>query len=71
LESQWSNKSGACRPLQDRVPDLRHFYNGLERTVEDFYHWAYGDVFTNTIRAAIAEYLVACALDLDHGRRSS
>ena len=50
---------------------MRHFCNGLERTVEDFYHWAYGDVFTNTIRAAIGEYLVACALDLDHGRRSS
>jgi hypothetical protein len=39
--------------------------------VEDFYHWAYGDVFTNIIRAAIAEYLVACALGLDHAKRSS
>jgi hypothetical protein len=50
---------------------LRHFRNGLERTVEDFYRWAYGDIFTNIIRATIAEYLVACALDLDRGRRSS
>jgi hypothetical protein len=39
--------------------------------VEDFYHWAYGEVFTNIIRAAIAEYLVACALGLDHAKRSS
>jgi hypothetical protein len=50
---------------------LRYFRNGPELKVENFYYWAYGDVFTNIIRAAIAEYLVACALCLDHAKRSS
>jgi hypothetical protein len=50
---------------------VNQFRNGLDRTVGQFYEWAYGDVFTNIIRAAIAEYLVACAIDREHIRRSS
>jgi hypothetical protein len=50
---------------------VKHFRNGLDRTVGQFYQWAYGDSFTNLTRAAIAEYLVACAIDREDIGRSS
>jgi hypothetical protein len=50
---------------------MTQFRNGPDRSVEQFYRWAYADVFTNIVRAAVAEYLVACAIGRDHGKRSS
>lgn len=34
-----------------------------------FYAWAYGDLFTNTTRGVLAEYIVATALGLDETKR--
>jgi hypothetical protein len=50
---------------------MRRFRNGPDRSVDQFYQWAYADVFTNIIRAAIAEYIVACAIGKDNQPRSS
>ena len=36
---------------------------------QDFYAWAYGDLFTNTTRGVLAEYIVATALGLHETKR--
>ena len=36
---------------------------------QDFYAWAYGGLFTNTIRGALAEYIVATALGICDTKR--
>ena len=37
----------------------------------DFWRWAYSDLVSNATRGALAEYLVACALDIHHTERIS
>lgn len=34
-------------------------------TVQDFWHFAFGDLLDNTRRGSLAEFIVACALKLD------
>lgn len=36
---------------------------------QEFYAWAYGDLFTNTTRGVLAEYIVATALGVDGTKR--
>ena len=36
---------------------------------QEFYAWAYGDLFTNTTRGVLAEYIVAAALGLHETKR--
>ncbi len=36
---------------------------------QDFYAWAYDDLFTNTTRGVLAEYIVATALGIDDTKR--
>ena len=38
---------------------------GLNRRLEDFFHWALSDLLSNTTRGMIAEYLVRCSIGLD------
>ena len=40
-------------------------------TVLDFWKWAYSDLFDNTQRGILAEYIVACALDLQNTKRTN
>lgn len=37
----------------------------------DFWRWAYSDLVGNAERGALAEYIVACALKIDHADRVS
>jgi hypothetical protein len=37
-----------------------------DKTVGDFWRWAYSDVMSNANRSTLAEYIVAVALDVDH-----
>lgn len=37
----------------------------------DFWSWAYSDLIGNAERGALAEYIVACALDIQHTERIS
>jgi len=54
----------ACEPLRaGEVP--------LGRTLGDFWRWAGSDLISNTFRGWLAEYIVACALDIDTGVRMS
>ena len=39
--------------------------------VIDFWRWAYSDLVGNAERGALAEYIVACALEVDHAERVS
>ena len=50
---------------------MKRFRNGTDRSVDQFYQWAYADLFTNIIRAVIAEYIVACAIGKETSPRSS
>ena len=36
---------------------------------QEFWEWAYGDLFTNTTRGVLAEYIVATALDIADRKR--
>ncbi|WP_396908164.1 hypothetical protein [Mycolicibacterium sp.] len=36
---------------------------------QEFYAWAYGDLFANTTRGVLAEYIVAIALGIGHTKR--
>lgn len=38
-------------------------------TLLDFWRWAYSDLVGNAERGALAEYIVACALDIHHTER--
>lgn len=38
-------------------------------TLLDFWRWAYSDLVGNAQRGALAEYIVACALDVHHTER--
>lgn len=40
-------------------------------TLQDFWSWAYSDLISNTERGVFAEYLVACALGINHKTRIS
>ena len=37
----------------------------------DFWRWAYSDLIGNAERGALAEYIVACALGINHAERIS
>lgn len=39
-------------------------FRGLERTIVDFWSWAYSDNMSNTAWGVFAEFLVACALGI-------
>jgi hypothetical protein len=43
---------------EDKIPQL-------DRTVVDFWQWAYSDLVSNTDRGILAEYIVAIALGID------
>lgn len=48
------------------------FRNGgvlLNQTLLDFWRWSSGDLVSNTLRGILAEYIVACALDLPQETR--
>lgn len=42
---------------------MTHLYS------QEFYAWAYGDLFTNTTRGVLAEYIVATALGICDTKR--
>lgn len=42
---------------------------GTRLNQQDFYAWAYGDLFTNTTRGVLAEYIVATALGITGTKR--
>ncbi len=44
---------------------------GTDRTVCDYWTWAFSDVLGNTERGVLAEYLVALALGIDHAPRQN
>lgn len=39
--------------------------------VQDFWRWAYSNLISNAERGALAEYIVACALDINHSVRTT
>ena len=39
--------------------------------VQDFWRWAYSDIMGNAERGALAEYIVACALGINHSVRTA
>ena len=39
--------------------------------VQDFWRWAYSDIIGNAERGALAEYIVACALGINHSVRTA
>lgn len=41
----------------------------LKRTLLDFWRWSSSDLVGNALRGVLAEYIVACALDLPDGAR--
>lgn len=43
---------------------------GTRLNQQEFYAWAYGDLFTNTTRGVLAEYIVATALGITETTRS-
>lgn len=48
------------------------FHNGdflLKRTLLDFWRWSASDLVSNAMRGVLAEYIVACALDLPQTTR--
>jgi len=51
------------------VIDFQEF-KGLDRNINDFYYWGFSSLWTNTVRAVIAEYIVACTLGLDKKKRN-
>ncbi|MFN2476955.1 MAG: hypothetical protein ABR526_11535 [Chthoniobacterales bacterium] len=60
----------AASPRDPSEP-LRSGQSPLGRTVGDFWRWAGSDLVSNTFRGWLAEYIVACALDIDTGVRLS
>lgn len=48
-------------------------FKGIQsnETLCDFWSWAYSDILGNTERGALAEYIVACALGVQHDKRIS
>ncbi len=44
---------------------------GTDRTVCDYWTWAFSDVLGNTERGVLAEYFVALALKVDHTPRKN
>ena len=52
----------------ERLTGDEHFtYEGspINRLLNDFWAWQASDLLTNSIRGALAEYIVATALDID------
>ncbi|MGI4787775.1 MAG: hypothetical protein ACRYFS_02880 [Janthinobacterium lividum] len=41
----------------------------LNRTLLDFWRWSSSDLVSNTLRGVLAEYIVACALDIPYNQR--
>lgn len=60
-------------PATPRDPSepLRSGQIPLGRTLGDFWRWAGSDLVSNVLRGWLAEYIVACALDIDTGVRMS
>lgn len=56
---------------RDASEALRFGQTHLGRTLGDFWQWAGSDLVSNTFRGWLAEYIVACALDIDTGVRLS
>ena len=56
---------------RDAAEPLRSGQIPLGRTLGDFWRWAGSDLISNTFRGWLAEYIVACALDIDTGVRMS
>lgn len=46
--------------------DPKRNITGTDRTICDYWAWAFSDVLGNTERGVLAEYLVALALGIDH-----
>lgn len=44
--------------------------HNLNATITDFWAWAYSDLVGNAERGILAEYIVAMALDVNHGTRT-
>jgi hypothetical protein len=56
---------------RDTLEPLRLGQVPLGRTLGDFWRWAGSDLISNVFRGWLAEYIVACALDIDTGVRMS
>ena len=56
--------------MKNRLTGNEHFlYNGIpiNRLLLDFWSWQSSELLSNTLRGALAEYIVATALDIDSG----
>lgn len=54
--------------MKNRLTGNEHFlYDGvpINRLLLDFWSWQSSELFSNTLRGALAEYIVATALDID------
>lgn len=47
----------------------KEYFQGIEveRTLKDFWAWAFSDLVSNTERGKLAEYIVATAMGCDEG----
>ena len=56
-------------PARSGDEPLRDSRGGEVTRLADFWRWAHSDLLTNTERGILAEYIVACALDVHGGTR--
>lgn len=63
---------GAIPPLPRQSSEpLRSGRISIGRTLGDFWQWSGSDLVSNIFRGWLAEYIVACALDIDTGVRTN